>query len=227
MTVSLMISGLPRCVEKGFNNIYNSLILPNKPDIFIHTWNLSENDGLYKKIIDLYKPKLIISEKQKIFINTHIDLDRMMVSHGRSYSREKFVEMVYSSWYSILQANLLKEQYRLENNVSYDYSIRARFDITYSNVIECSKFDPNIIHTANRPDLPLEMIDDRFAFGADRLMNVYCGGFNFINHIHEIRDKKDGIFCGEKLVYEMSRMSGVIYKKIENLHCGHLNHIYK
>lgn len=226
MNTCLMISGLPRCVERGYENIFKSLIEPNNPDIFIHTWNLNENDDLYKKINNLYKPKIFVSEKQKIFKNTHINLDRMMISHGRSYKLENFVEMIYSSWYSVLQSNLLKEQYKLENNINYDYAIRARFDITYTSKIECYKYDKNIIHVANRPDLPAEMIDDRFALGSDSLMNVYCSNFNFINYIYEIRDKKDGIFCGETIVYELSKMTGIQYKKIDHLNCNHLNHVY-
>jgi hypothetical protein len=104
MKIALLISGLPRWVEKGFENINRTLVQPNNPDIFIHTWN--DLDGtLNYPINELYKPKVLKSENQKKWTNSHMNLDRMMASHARSYARDKFVEMLYSSWYSIQQAN--------------------------------------------------------------------------------------------------------------------------
>jgi hypothetical protein len=221
MKTCLLLSGLPRFVDRGLAGILNNLIIPNNPDVFIHTWlEPGTNPGLERFIIDRFQPKKVLMERQRPFVNTHMVLDRMMASHGRSYPRDKFVEMVYSSWYSIQQANLLKEQYRLEHNINYDYTIRARFDIGYSHLVDCKMYDKNKIYISNRPDLPLEMIDDRFAFGSDALMNTYAGGFNLLDYVHEVRERQDGIFCGETLVFEMARMFGIPYKIIDSLHCG-------
>jgi hypothetical protein len=108
MKIALCISGLPRNVEAGFPNILENIIKPNNPDIFIHTWGTDEN--LKNKIIELYQPKSLVFEEQKPFINDSLDLTRMMLSHGQSYTREKFVEMVCSSWYSVQASNTLKEE---------------------------------------------------------------------------------------------------------------------
>jgi len=223
MKTALLISGLPRYVDEGFASIRDCLIRPNNPDIFIHTW-MNPGDPMEAKIQKLFAPKMMKVEPPKIIHNTHMALDRMMVSHGRSYKQEKFVEMVYSMWYSLLQVNLLKEHHRLEHNVAYDYVIRARFDITYTKPIKCSQFDRNIVQTAERPDLPLEMVDDRFAFASNQLMNVYCGGFNLLDHIHAYRETQDGIFCGETVLYEMFKTFNISHDKIAGLHCNHLNH---
>lgn len=219
MRTCLLISGLPRSVEACHKNIMDNIITPNNPDIFIHTWG--DEAELLGHISALYNPVSIKVEKQRIFKNTHNDLDRMMVSHGRSYKREMFVEMVYSSWYSIQQANLLKEHYRLENDVVYDYVIRARFDITYSKVVRCADYDRNVLNISNK-GLPPDMIDDRFAFGSNSLMNVYASGFNLLDHVNDIRATKDGIYCGETLVFEMARIFGLGHRQITDLHCGHV-----
>lgn len=222
MKTCLLISGLARNVEESFSNIKSSLIDTNNPDIFIHTWvDQEKQPGLDKKIIDLYNPKKIIIEERKCFKNSMLNMERMMASYAKPFQRDNFLEMIYSSWYSIQQSNLLKEQYRLENNIIYDYSIRARFDINYNIPIDCSKYDKNIIHVSKR-DVPLEMIDDRFAFASDDIMNVYCGIFNTIDFIHKKRDSKDGIFCGETLVYEILNMFNINYSKIPSLHCIHI-----
>lgn len=224
MKTALLISGLPRCIDRGFPSIRDALIKPNNPDIFIHTWGNPGDHGLREKITNLFHPNMLTIEEPKIIHNTHMNLDRMMASHGRSYQRHKFVEMVYSMWYSILQANLLKEHNRLEHNIHYDYIIRARFDITYTKAIDVKNYDSNIIHTAHRPDLPPEMVDDRFAFASNELMNIYCSGFNMIEHIFSKRDKLDGIFCGETICYELFKLFGISHQHIPGLHANHLNH---
>jgi hypothetical protein len=222
--VALLFSGLPRCLERGFENIHNSLIKPNNPDIFIHTWGDPGDPRLRSSITNLYKPNMLVIEPPKIIHNTHINLDRMMASHGRSYKRDKFVEMTYSMWYSMLQANLLKEHNRLEHNIYYDYVIRARFDINYTKAVNVEQYDRNIIHTADRPDLPPEMVDDRFGFASNELMNIYCGGFNLIETIFSKRDKLDGIFCGETICYEMFKLFDIKHTCIPGLAAIHLNH---
>lgn len=224
MKTALLLSGLPRYIDEGFHSIRESLIKPNNPDIFIHTWGDPNNLSLKNKLTQLFRPNHMLIEPSKIIHNAHLNLDRMMVSHGRSYQRDKFVEMVYSMWYSILQCNLLKEQCRLEHNIHYDYVIRARFDITYTKAIHASQYDPNIVYTAERPDLPTEMVDDRFAISSNQLMNIYCGGFNIIDYIHSLRDKKDGIFCGETLLFELFNIYNISTQKISGLRCNHLNH---
>lgn len=223
MKTALLLSGLPRYIDEGFPSINECLIKPNKPDIFIHTWGKSNDSGLRSKLVNLFNPNHMLIEPGKIIHNTHINLDRMMASHGRSYTKEKFVEMVYSMWYSMLQANLLKEQCRLEHNIHYDYVIRARFDITYSKPVKVAEYNSGIIHVAER-GLPNEMVDDRFAFGCNELMNVYCSGFNLIEYIHSLRDRQDGIFCGETIVYEICKMFNISTQQISGLVAHHLNH---
>ncbi len=223
MKTALLISGLPRHIDQGFPSIRDALIRPNNPDVFIHTWGNPGDQNLRSKITSLFNPNMLVIENPKIINNTHMNLDRMMVSHGRSYRREKFVEMVYSMWYSLMQANMLKEHNRLEHNIHYDYIIRARFDITYTMAVDCSKYDPNIVHIASRPDLPVEMIDDRFAFASNSLMNIYCGGYNNIEYIFDMRDKKDGIFCGETILYEMFKLYNIPHVALP-MHANHLNH---
>lgn len=220
MKVCLLISGLPRNIDRGYPEILNNLMAPNEPDVFIHTWVDTDTDHvLPQKIVELFKPKKILMEKQRIFTNTSWKLDRMLAYYARFYTKERFTEMLYSSWYSIQQCNLLKEQYRLENNIQYDYVIRARFDISYNHIVDCKQYDNTAIHISNRLNLPTEMIDDRFAFGPNGLMNAYCGSFNFLDYVHDLKDPKDGIFCGETLVFEMVKMLNIPYKQIDSLCC--------
>lgn len=221
MNNCLLLSGLARNVELAYSNIYENILVPNNPDVFIHTWLNDEDDVLKNTIINLYKPKKIEIEKLKSWKNSKLDMTRMMNSYAKPYVRDNFVDTFYSCWYSVNRACVLKDQYRLDNNINYDYSMRARFDINYNCELKFEKYDNSIIHLSNR-DLPPEMIDDRFAFGNDSLINIYSSSFNHIDFIHQLKDKKDGIFCGESLVYEICKIFSINYKKIGDLHASHV-----
>ncbi len=243
MKVALCLSGQPRFVEHAFPNIYQTLIEPNNADVFVHSWyddklagsnfvsytvngwdNSSDKskcpEGVDQKILELYKPKAFLFEGQPENVDLKIALDEILNSHARHYSRDYFVNMIYSSWLSILKSNQVKEQYRLKNGINYDYVIRARFDSTVNAIIKCDNFDPDYLYTDNRGGLPPRMIEDWFAFGSNKIMNCYSAGFNFIEHFVEESNKIDKIFCGETIVYEMVKMCGIKHARIENLiHC--------
>jgi hypothetical protein len=229
MKCCVIISGQTRTAVSSHENIRECLIHPNDADVFIHSWDKEDGSDELRKILDLYKPKAFRFDPKMNFKNDHLELSRMMVSHGRGYDREFFVRMIYSSWYSMLQANLLKESYRLLSNTKYDCVIRARFDITYNRPVVCVIRDENTLHISNRnlvPNkgpLPSEMIDDRFGYGSESLMNLYFGGFNLIDRIHLVRNRIDGIFCGETLVYEMVKTYGLDVVQLNDLIAYH-NH---
>lgn len=218
----LLLSGLARSVESSYQNIYENLIKPNDADVFIHCWlDIEKEPNLYNKILELYRPKKFIIEKQKVWNNSHIDMDRMM-AYAKAYTRQYFVDALYSAWYSIQQANLLKEQYRLENDLVYDYSIRARFDMNYNKFVDCSQYKEEIIYVSNRW-LPEGMTEDFFGFGPNHLMNIYCSAFNFIDNMHKIKDKTDGMFSGEILLYEIFKAFGIKSSKIQDLEAKRVN----
>lgn len=224
MKTAVLISGIPRHLERGYQSLFSSIIGPNNADVFVHAWFDPSKDGnIDKTVLDLYKPVRYLMEKPRTFFDSSMNLDRMMNSYARPYQRDKFLDTTYSMWYSIQQSNLIKEQYRLENNLYYDYVVRARFDMTYTMKILLHEFDRNILHISTRGLLP-GMVDDRFAFASNSIMNAYCGGFNFLTHVFDIKDKQDGVFCGEVLVCEMLAKWGIPHKQIDGLVCHHLNH---
>lgn len=201
MKTCLLLSGLPRHIFASESNIRHHLIEPNDADVFIHTW--SDDQKVCNDLEKMYCPKAMICEKQRLFSNPNWDLSRMLSFYARSYTHDSFMTMLYSSWYSVLQANLLKEQYALHNNLNYDCVIRARFDIIYDQQIKCSQYDLSKIHISHRTDLPSEMINDQFAFSSNDIMNIYSSGFLLLDSVQSKKHKTDGIFCGETLVYEI------------------------
>ena len=214
MKIALCMSGQARGVLNGWQGICSNLLNPNSPDIFVHAWG-EEGDEQVKAIASLYKPVSMVVESQRHFVNSRTDVDRQRAKYPHGANRDDFVDRTYSMQYSILQANLVKERHRLANNVHYDCVIRARFDLSFSRPIECSKYDLSVVHLTDKC-LP-EMLDDRFALGPEHLMNIYSSVFLFYDQINRIRSSKDGIFCGETLLYELFKACKVEYRFIPNL----------
>jgi hypothetical protein len=204
MKTCLLISGLPRQVEKCYENIKNSLILPNNPDIFVHTWANEETDTI-KFIMENYKPLKMVYEPQKKFVNKNLDFNLMLSNYAIAYNRDRFIDMLYSSWYSAQLVNNIKEEYRLSNDVKYDYVIRARFDVTYNRPIIVSNYDPNQFNVNVRYDLPAKMTDDRIGFASNEIMNLYYSGFTLFEYLYKLKHGIDQIFCGETIVYEIMK----------------------
>jgi hypothetical protein len=224
MKIALCLSGLPRFYSEAYSFIYEALIEPNNADVFLHTW--TNDKCVESEIINMYKPKKYLIESQRKFENTDMDHNVMLSSYARYYTKENFTSMIYSSWYSVQQANLLKEQYRLENNFTYDYVIRARFDTIFNKKVKCEEYNSDVINISCR-DLPVnDMIDDRFAFSSNNNMNIYSNIFGYIDFIYRKRMSMDGIFCGETLVYETLKIYDIKWQRADGLYCIQ-NHFIK
>jgi hypothetical protein len=248
MKVALCFSGQPRFIEEAYTNIYKTLIEPNDPDIFYHCWyddtmvgkryvdynvdwdvnnNFSvDTHSTYErntvdKIHSLYGKwiKAGSAEPAINFKDDSLKLDKILSTHASHYSREYFVNMLHSSWNSIMKSNMLKEEYRLKNAVKYDIVVRVRFDTTLNAVLDLSKLDysKKVLYTDRRDNLPPRMIEDWFGFGNNDVMNIYSSGFLYMNEMIEESLKYDSIFCGEVLVYEMMKRNAIKHIPIDIL----------
>jgi len=248
MKVALCLSGQPRFVKEAYPNILKTLIEPNNPDIFYHCWydeesvgkkyadyevewDVNNNFSLHKDssyeegTIDLIEKlygdriKGRMVEPEINFVDKNIRLEKILSTHARHYSREYFVNMLYSSWNSIMKSNMIKEQYRLKNGIDYDFVIRARFDANLNAIIYLDKFDPSkkTLYTDRRDNLPPRMVEDWFGFGNNDVMNIYSSGFFYMNEMVKESLKYDAIFCGEVLVYEMLKRNLISHSPINLL----------
>lgn len=233
MKVAICISGQPRAIRNGYESINSNLIVPNDADVFFHTWYDDGSVGqkfrsdLYPELIvekntdellvELYKPKAFKIEKQKKFKNTGWDVNNTVQVCSSHLSPEYVIDMMYCMWYSIHQSNLVKETYRLENNITYDYVIRCRFDAGLSTAIVCSNYDSNVLWISRPLDPHYLSLDDWFAFGSNDNMNIYSSAFNFMDffrkkntHLHK------GIWTNESLVYDIVHHFGIKWQQISN-----------
>ncbi len=235
MKIALCLSGQPRFVEKTYPFIYNNIIVPNNADVFVHTWFDKDDVGqpfrtdqpdwannpnnkvdpqAGEKILNLYKPKSYKFEKQKTFFNNTLDMEPTFLKYGRT-DRTYFVNAMHCMWYSVAQANLLKEIYRLENDIQYDYTIRCRMDAIIPRPIKCEDFEPDILWVSHDRQTP-NQIDDWFALSRNEIMNVYSNCFHFMDYCHQICMVRDGLASNENLIYILAQIFNLQSQIIPN-----------
>jgi len=205
MKVAISISGLPRCYKEGYEELKKWFLDKYDCDIYIHTWydtktifktghNFAPNIGYnfteedYQNILDLYQPKNHTLQKPIPF-----DVNGIISRLGVK------LNVSLSSFYSLQHSfNLIKE-----SGIEYDYIIRTRFDLKFTDYIspECvflkdiSLLDPNQLsyfQYSDDPNIRIAEIDDLFAVGGFEVMNVYCNTFSYVlNYLYMNQEYKE------------------------------------
>jgi len=202
MKIALCFSGQPRNVLECYTSIRDKLMLPNKiTDVFIHTWwrNEWEENQPYKgkdsghnreptvfdknaisDIINLYKPIYIETEDDRIndvYIEETFFNDPVFDYRRMPYDR------IYNCLLSMYKANELKGEYEKQKNFEYDAVIKLRFDFYLFNKIIIRKLDLNYINLFNiswNLEDNKAWVDDIFAIGNKKNMDIYCSAVNYI-----------------------------------------------
>ena len=226
MKVALCLSGQPRVVDIGYQKLSQAILQHNDVDVFIHTWFDPENlstqsvipgreshtlDSLaIEKLQRYYQPKKILVEKPKSWKRSYGFPDKcftnawtwaLEVQGGLDVAKEYINNTTHSMFYSMMMANLIKEQYSAETGVEYDLVIRNRIDYSphvVLNLNDISSDDDTLVYQdLNQPD---GMISDWFGMGTTNTMNVFCGVYNQIGQLIRQSSEVDGFWCNELLL---------------------------
>jgi hypothetical protein len=188
MRVALCISGQPRNVSRGIENILENMNF--EVEVFVHAWwDKNSNKSTFKKILyngvedevsqpmendwvaDLYNNfdvNKILLEKQ-INVNVPEILKKRKLKFTYAFG-------VCSSLYSIYKCNQLKKDFEIENNFEYDWVIRTRSDFGLSEPISLEGLDNSIIYAPNDNSHSYGF-NDQFAIGSSKNMDVYSKTF--------------------------------------------------
>jgi hypothetical protein len=226
MKIALCLSGQPRVVDVGFQKLNQSILQHNDVDVFIHTWfdpdNLSTNSIIpgreahqlelkcIDKLIEYYSPKKIVVEKSKNWKRRYDIPDKcftdawtwaLEVRDGIEVAKDYICNTTNSMFYSMMMANLIKEQYSIETGIEYDFIIRNRIDYSPHVVLNFDNMildnDVLLYQDLNQPN---GMISDWFAMGRTNAMNVFCGVYNHIGQLIRQSNQIDGYWCNELLL---------------------------
>ena len=203
MRIALCISGQPRNIDRGIENILQNMKFDF--DVFMHTWwDKDSNKETFKKILydgskdevsspmdndwisHLYKSfdvkKMAIEEQIQLKVPKVLEDRKLKFSHTFG---------ICSSLYSVYKCNELKRQYESENGFVYDWVIRTRSDFGMLDELNIDSFDNSVIYAPN-DNSHRYGFNDQFAVGSSKNMDVYCDAYPKMEEI--INSHKTDIF---------------------------------
>jgi hypothetical protein len=211
MKIALCLSGEPRYLIEGYNQLNQNILSKWKVDIFIHTWWEPSMSDSYMKvspklsygrkykwrkdtielIYELYSPVKIEIEKPKIF----------QIFEDRDYELG-IPNNLHSQFYSLHKSNILKCMNEKENKLIYDLVIRTRFDINFFKFnLDLSKIKN--LQSIHAKIIRNNIINDQFCFSSSKNMDIYCNIFNKLNEYGNANfsyiDGSNG-FVGERVM---------------------------
>lgn len=142
MKVALLLSGLPRKVQEGYELTWKHVIENHDTDVYLHTWK----DEEWEKVPAVYTKNVKSLHIQEPFKFTHFkqgislphkDTSRPLPQYDVMSCFRQF-PMVYS-WQNVYQ-NLY------DTNIKYDFIIRSRYDMHVFNKINLHGLDTEFIY---------------------------------------------------------------------------------
>jgi hypothetical protein len=143
-----------------FDFFKRNLLSLHDVDIFFHTWSSEYN----KNISSLYNPKKSLIEKQ-IIIDTNLNdysldyiehYDHVNNLNFKNQSPKKFYEdfvfRTKSRWHSQITSLELLKEYKIKNNIDYNFVVQSRFDLILKNRLALENLNNNIVHLVNSPN---------------------------------------------------------------------------
>jgi hypothetical protein len=200
MKIALCLSGyfnssrdLTSLGVDGFDHINKNILSGNDVDVFIHSWDI-ENEENIKKLYSPYCKKHVF-EKQKDFVPLYKDNKLDIVPH-RAEATPYW--NVFSQFYSVQECFKLCSKYEEVNNFKYDIIIRARFDLGRINrntsgphlgnphPVQCINFDKSLcmdyFYMANWQYLETEGPADMWFYSNSDNMKNFCRIFDILSN---------------------------------------------
>lgn len=168
MKIAICFSGQIRTFEQCWPT-YDNLIKKYDCDLFAATPP--------NKILQNYPFKDVFIQEDKIIPDKWYNLNHHPKSPGQSMlSQFVFIEL----------ANNARIQYEKQNNIQYDFIFRTRFDNEITGELpDLDQCNPNEIYIPEGHDHPESNpnmgISDRFAFGGNHTMNIYCNKMQILD----------------------------------------------
>jgi hypothetical protein len=149
MRVALLLSGLPRMVEEGYNSTWSHVINNYDTDVYLQTWKDdswgSDWKNVYRvydlpqvKSLDIQSPFKFTKYKEGISL-PHQDKSRPLPEYD-VISCFRQLPMFYS-WQKVYQ-NLT------DTKIEYDCIIRSRYDLSLKSILNLDNLDLNYLNHA-------------------------------------------------------------------------------
>ena len=139
MKVALLLTGLPRKIEEGYEHYWKNIVENYDTDVYLHFWE----DEEYKKVLNVYNPVKFVKEIPFKFteycygvVSPNDDMSRPLEQYDVA-GNFRALPMFYS-WQT--GYNLIEGE--------YDCIIRSRYDLGTPNQIKLENLDLTKINTS-------------------------------------------------------------------------------
>ncbi len=230
MKIALCFAGQPRYFSENYA-YWNNTLEGLDVDIFVHAWydptDIGSKQGdpstgtgwtvepdSDKKIINMYRPKKSLFQKQKIFTNEFDDIAKTYFTEEGDRIWLGTPKIFFSSMFSIKSSIELMQEYCKENtDIRYDQVIVTRFDFIYlkrlKEVLEkgCDSFK-----TAYVPGKEWNQTHLNDVF----LVSNYENMVEYSRHFDKWKEDLDnGIaFCPHRLRFAYLKKNGHTFKQV-------------
>jgi len=184
MRVALCLSGQARGIDLGWELFKKNIIEPNKCDVFVSFANDSSLNRL-KNIKDFKYTEIELTKDPGLeYLYRIARGDALYIKHLGDMSKECTNLAVLRQHYFVNRANKMKKDYEDRNNFVYDWVVRSRADL----IIE-TKLDDLSNRDINNIYIPASDssggLNDFFAFGSSKNIDVYSDRINEINKLSD------------------------------------------
>ena len=171
MKVALLLTGLPRKVQEGYEQYWKNIIENYDTDVYLHFWE----DEQYEKVLEVYSPKKYICEKPLDFTEykkTILSLNDNVKYEWKQVDSFRVLPMFYGwqSGYQLIEGE-------------YDCIIRSRYDMGSSNSIKLENLDLSKMNVSNYHWPGSKILDDNLCISNQELSDKLFSDlfYEFIN----------------------------------------------
>lgn len=219
MKVALCMSGQMRTYKRCYGYLYENILHPLDPDVFIHTWknkgsttktspNRNHKSKVKKESLKkLYKPRSVKIEK---FENEwFLEKDGIIVPEKLMEATDHWKGSI-PMFYKIKKCNDLKSIHEKEKDFEYDIVIKIRPDLVVPKKIPERVLNrPSVLWYSGAHIDTEEQISDKFALSSSKNMDYYSSVWEKLNKYWENplgNGNWKSIRVGERLMrYHMSK----------------------
>lgn len=196
--IALVFSGQPRFASIGA--AAQLKILP-QADLFFHTWSVNSIDDVAPWVDKL---KIKFDDIDAIIKNPQTKKYEIAENNNVKKSKWTYKSSLYSMYFSIYQADKLRQEYELANNFEYDIVIKTRFDfLPWGKMF--SDIHPNVVLTPKLRKYPYRDCDYFFVANSPTMTKIT----SLYNHLDELYNFKD-FKAGEELLAAYALKQDVI-----------------
>ena len=152
MKVALMLTGLARKVQEGYEQYWKHIIDNNDVDLYLHAWEVED----YKSIIDVYKDYELINTEKPFKFTSH----RQGIESPNDDKSRPLPEFdVHGNFRCLPMLYSWEKMYKFihYSGKQYDCIIRSRYDLGSHIPINLKNLNMDRINITNRhwPDSPI------------------------------------------------------------------------